>query len=158
MPAAPPEAEIWNENVEEQESHNLPPVVDFDSLLQRCLGNRELPKKLLTKFHARLPDELTQIASAVAAGDCALVSSLAHRLKGAAANLSAERMCEAAAELELLGRNGDLTGADVWVAKLAAEGSRFLRDVLRLAAEKTAEWQKADVEREPTFGEIQCVS
>jgi signal transduction histidine kinase/CheY-like chemotaxis protein/HPt (histidine-containing phosphotransfer) domain-containing protein len=158
FPTTPPEAEIWNENIEEHEGENLPPVVDFDSLLQRCLGNRELPKKLLTKFHARLPAELTQIASAVAAGDCSLVSSLAHRLKGAAANLSAERMCEAAAELESLGRRGDLTGADVWVAKLAAEGSRFLRDVLRLAAEKTAEWQKADVERETSFGEIQCVS
>ena len=76
------------------------------------------PKKLLAKFHARLPQELTQIAAAVTAGDSAQVAALAHRLKGAAANLSAEPLREAATELELLGRNGDLTDADVWVAKL----------------------------------------
>ena len=134
------------------------PVVDFESLLKRCLGNRDLPKKLLAKFHARLPDELNQLAAAVAAGDSAQVASLAHRLKGAAANLSAEPLCEAATELESLGRSGDLSGAEDWVADLQTEGARFLRDVLRLAAETTAEWQKADVTSERSFGDIECVS
>ena len=86
------------------------------------------------------------------------VSALAHRLKGAAANLSAEPLREAAAELESLGRNGDLTDADIWVARLSAEGSRFLREVLRLAAEKTNEWQKSDAVRDASLGEMQCVS
>jgi signal transduction histidine kinase/DNA-binding response OmpR family regulator/HPt (histidine-containing phosphotransfer) domain-containing protein len=158
-PVAEPAAPfVWNNEIEEQTNEELLPVVDFDSLLKRCLGNRELPKKLLQKFHARLPQELTQLAAAVTAGDCAQVSAQAHRLKGAAANLSAEPLREAAAELESLGRAGDLTGADVWVAKISAEGSRFLRDVLRLAAEKTNEWQKQDAVREASRGEIQCVS
>jgi Amt family ammonium transporter len=154
----PAEPFVWNGEIEEQSNEELSPVVDFESLLKRCLGNKDLPRKLLQKFHARLPQELTQIAAAVTAGDCAQVSALAHRLKGAAANLSAESLREAAGELESLGRAGDLTGADVWVARLSAEGSRFLRDVLRLAAEKTNEWQKPDVVREASFGEIQCVS
>ena len=157
-PAEAAEPFVWNAEFEQESNQELPPVVEFNSLLKRCLGNRELPKKLLAKFHARLPQELTQIAAAVTAGDSAQVSALAHRLKGAAANLSAEPLREAAAELELLGRAGDLTGADVWVAKLSAEGSRFLRDVLRMAAEKTNEWQKTDVVREASYGEIQCVS
>ncbi len=154
----PAESFVWNEELAQETNEELLPVVDFDSLLKRCLGNRELPKKLLTKFHARLPQELTQLAAAVTAGDCAQVSALAHRLKGAAANLSAEPLREAAAELESLGRNGDLTDADIWVARLSAEGSRFLREVLRLAAEKTNEWQKTDAVREASLGEIQCVS
>jgi signal transduction histidine kinase/DNA-binding response OmpR family regulator/HPt (histidine-containing phosphotransfer) domain-containing protein len=154
----PAESYVWNEELAQETSEELLPVVEFDSLLKRCLGNRELPKKLLTKFHARLPQELTQLAAAVTAGDCAQVSALAHRLKGAAANLSAEPLREAAAELESLGRNGDLTDADIWVARLSAEGSRFLREVLRLAAEKTNEWQKSDAVREASLGEIQCVS
>jgi Amt family ammonium transporter len=157
-PVEPSEPFVWNNEIEEQTNEELPLVVDFDSLLKRCLGNRELPKKLLQKFHARLPQELTQIAAAVTAGDSAQVTALAHRLKGAAANLSAEPLREAAAELESLGRAGDLTGADVWVTKLSAEGSRFLRDVLRMAAEKTNEWQKSDAVRETSLGEIQCVS
>jgi HPt (histidine-containing phosphotransfer) domain-containing protein len=105
-----------------------------------------------------LPDELNQLAAAVAAGDSAQVASLAHRLKGAAANLSAEPLCEAATELESLGRSGDLAGAEAWVADLQTEGARFLRDVLRLAAETTAEWKKADVTPERSFGDIECVS
>jgi Amt family ammonium transporter len=141
-----------------QESETFTPVVDFDSLLKRCLGNRDLPRKLLVKFHARLPEEMNQLAAAVVAGDSALVSSLAHRLKGAAANLSAEPLCRAATELESLGRSGDLTGAEAWVVMLQTEGARFLADVLAMATEKTAEWQKAEVAREKSFGEIQCVS
>jgi Amt family ammonium transporter len=154
----PAESFVWNEELAQETSEELLPVVDFDSLLKRCLGNRELPKKLLTKFHARLPQELTQLAAAVTAGDCAQVSALAHRLKGAAANLSAEPLREAATELESLGRNGDLTDADIWVARLSAEGSRFLREVPRLAAEKTNEWQKSDAVRDASLGEMQCVS
>ena len=50
----------------------------------------------------------SQIASAVSAGDSALVASLAHRLKGAAANLSAEPLREAATELEALGHGAQL--------------------------------------------------
>ncbi len=141
-----------------QENGALPPIIDFESLLKRCLGNRDLPKKLLAKFHARLPEEVSQLASAVNAGDSALVASLAHRIKGAAANLSAEPLREVAAELEALGRGGDLEDADAWVAQLKFEGGRFLRDVLRLSAEKSAEWQHAGVARETSFGEIQCVS
>jgi CheY-like chemotaxis protein/HPt (histidine-containing phosphotransfer) domain-containing protein len=140
------------------ESDGPAAVVDFESLLKRCLGNKELPKKLLTKFHARLPEELRQINEAVAARDSAQISAMAHRLKGAAANLSAEPMREAAAELELIGRNGDLTDAEMWLARLNTEGTRFLRDVLQLAADRTALWQKTETSREMTFGEIQCVS
>jgi signal transduction histidine kinase/DNA-binding response OmpR family regulator/HPt (histidine-containing phosphotransfer) domain-containing protein len=133
-------------------------VVDFESLLKRCLGNKELPKKLLTKFHARLPEELRQINAAVAARDSAQISALAHRLKGAAANLSAEPMREAAGELEAIGRSGDLTDAETWLARLNTEGTRFLRDVLQLAADKTALWQKTETSSAMSFGEIQCVS
>jgi len=143
---------------EVREHDALTAVVDFESLLKRCLGNRDLPKKLLAKFHARLPEELNQIASAVTAGDSALVASLAHRLKGAAANLSAEPLREVAAKLEELGRGGDLQDAEAWVAQLNSEGGRFLRDVLQQSADKSAEWQNAGVARETSFGEIQCVS
>jgi len=154
--ATPPEP--GPRQAEDRENDSLTPVVDFESLLKRCLGNRDLPKKLLEKFHARLPEEISQIASAVTAGDSALVSSLAHRLKGAAANLSAEPLREAATELETLGRSGDLENAEAWVVQLKSEGGRFLRDVLQLSAEKSAEWQQAGVAREKSFGEIQCVS
>jgi HPt (histidine-containing phosphotransfer) domain-containing protein len=140
------------------ESDGPSAVVDFESLLKRCLNNKELPKKLLTKFHARLPEELRQINEAVAARDSAQISAMAHRLKGAAANLSAEPMREAAAEPEAIGRDGDLTDAEMWLARLNTEGTRFLRDVLQLAADRTALWQKTETSREMSFGEIQCVS
>ena len=109
----------------DQESDVPAAVVDFDSLLKRCLGNRDLPKKLLAKFHARLPDEIDQMAAAVAAGDGPLIASLAHRLKGAAANLSAEPLREAASELESIGRGGELKNAEIWLAELKTQGARF---------------------------------
>jgi len=62
----------------------------------------------------------------VALGHADQVERLAHSLKGAAANLSAEALRAAAARLEVMGRAGDLTTAPLCLAELQHESRRFL--------------------------------
>jgi len=54
-----------------------------------------------------------------------MVEREAHRLKGAAGNLSAKRLAELALKLELLGRTGNLAGAEEVINSLRNEYKRL---------------------------------
>jgi two-component system, sensor histidine kinase and response regulator len=102
------------------------PPVDYDALLQRCMGDREFADRILAKFQDRVGTDLDQLEQDLTAGDTEQVVRLAHRLKGAAANLSARALQEVASRLEALGRQGDRAGARVCMAEIRSEGRRFL--------------------------------
>ena len=84
---------------------------DFDSLLARCMGNREFVGRILHKFEAKGRNDLKALEQAVQAGDAEVIAFAAHAIKGAAANLSANFLREAAGEMELTARSGDISAA-----------------------------------------------
>jgi HPt (histidine-containing phosphotransfer) domain-containing protein len=73
-------------------------VLDIERFLKRCMGNRELAGRLLSKFEQQTEVDLEAIRTGMRSGDISSLRAAAHRLKGAAANLSAEpvRACAAA--------------------------------------------------------------
>ncbi len=75
------------------------------------------------------------IKAAVAAGDSGGLQKAAHTLKGASGNLGARKLAAAASELEKMGRNGGLDGAQEALHKLEAEYKRARK---ALEAEKKA--------------------
>jgi two-component system sensor histidine kinase/response regulator len=83
-----------------------PGAFDQDGLLSLVDHDVEFVAELLGVFRSTLTDTLTELLQAAACGDAARVSSLAHSLKGAAANVLAERVRSAAADLEQAARNG----------------------------------------------------
>ena len=118
----------------------LPPVADeaVQGELLRALGPESVAR-LFRVFHAGLAARGEEIARAVAAGDGVLVATLAHSLKGAAANLGFVRLAEAAGRLERAGRDGgglEPAGAALGAALRAtarhgsagSEGSDVTRD------------------------------
>jgi HPt (histidine-containing phosphotransfer) domain-containing protein len=56
--------------------------------------------RLFEVFLAEEPRRIAKLDAAVAAGDLETVNFLAHSLKGAAATMGMERLCDAARELE----------------------------------------------------------
>ncbi|HEV3302641.1 MAG TPA: response regulator [Planctomycetaceae bacterium] len=139
-------------------NHDSSAVIDRPSLLKRCLGKPELADKLLVKLHARLGTDLYEIKLAVDAGDCEQIARCAHRLKGAAANLSAEPLRTAAADLESLGRGGDVGAARDVLARLKYEGRRFLQETLPLVAAASPERGPVAITESVLSGEVPCVS
>ena len=103
-----------------------PAPINRSELLQRCLGRESLAAKLLDKFSQQLPQQVQQITEAVRQGSAAQAAQLAHALKGAAANLAAEPVRQAAAELEGLLRAGKLSQAAAPLAKVQQEVRRCL--------------------------------
>jgi signal transduction histidine kinase/DNA-binding response OmpR family regulator len=119
-------------NLEFEPEESSATIIDRPSLLKRCLGKQELADKLLTKLHTRLGTDLNEIKAAVDVGDAEHLARSAHRLKGAAANLSAEALRAVAGDLEALGRSGDIAAARDVLARLKYEGRRFLQETLPL--------------------------
>jgi signal transduction histidine kinase/DNA-binding response OmpR family regulator len=105
-----------------------PSPIDRTQLAElRTVGGADGPafvSELVKAFTSEGRVELLQIRNAVAAGDADRVHSGAHRLKGSAMNLGCPAVVEAAATLELLGRNGTTVGADVLLERLVREFDR----------------------------------
>ncbi len=101
-------------------------MLDADALLRRCFGKVSLAEKLVGKLLARLDGDLGEIGAALDDGSCERLASLAHKLKGAAANLAAEPIRRNAAEIEARARSADLEGARGSLAGLEREVKRFL--------------------------------
>ena len=100
-------------------------VLDTQELLGRCLGKQELAQRVLARFRNQLSEDLTQLERALLDGDATLIARVAHRIKGAAANVSARCLHEQAAALECAARTdawGDIPGA---IDQLASECDEF---------------------------------
>ncbi len=100
-------------------SKGLP--IDLETALSRFDNDREFLRQLLQEFLEVAPEQLGTLDEAVRRGDAKTLQSEAHRLKGAAGNLSARFIADLALELETSGRNGDLSGAEKTIAELRTE-------------------------------------
>jgi CheY-like chemotaxis protein len=85
------------------------------TLLERCMFDPRIARKILDMFVKQIPLSMEQLQRHLAARDAAEVARVAHSIKGAAANASAERVREFAFEIEELGRAADLTAAALLV-------------------------------------------
>jgi HPt (histidine-containing phosphotransfer) domain-containing protein len=105
---------------------------DLESLLVRCLDDRQFCGALVAKFSQRAAELAAGLDAAAAAGSAAEVARQAHAIAGLAANVSAERLRFWAAALERASRGGAANHARTLVAKVRAEIDRCSRAVPRL--------------------------
>ena len=114
----------------EDSSLSALPVWDRAAALDRLGGDEELLKELLGMLLEQISAGMAGIAQAIEHNDPPSLEHVAHSLKGAAASLAAERFRQRAWGLELMGRSGDLSGAQVAFGRLEDEDRR-LCDTLR---------------------------
>jgi HPt (histidine-containing phosphotransfer) domain-containing protein len=91
-------------------------------------------KTLLDKFCQRAPGDLERIAASIAAGNVQEAAKCAHAFKGAAGNLSAERLYALAAEVEAQARGREVGLAEQTLERLRAELERCLDAVPTVGA------------------------
>jgi len=112
--------------------HAVPQTAAFDqpALLERLSGDATLLDDVIKVFLDECPAQLTAIKNAVAQRNPAAVRATAHALVGAAANMAAVRLAEAARVLERLGDESRMDAADAAWRSVSIEASRVI-DVLR---------------------------
>jgi signal transduction histidine kinase/HPt (histidine-containing phosphotransfer) domain-containing protein len=88
------------------------------------MGAEALPlvQRAIDNFVASMESTVAELRTALAAADAGELRSVAHRLKGSAANLGVTRVSELALEVEMLAESCQLEPAARTIDELAAEG------------------------------------
>jgi CheY-like chemotaxis protein len=107
-----------------------PLPIDSDQFMRRLGGDEQLFMDVIQLFLHDCPLRLAAIKEAVDERDPEKIRSTAHALKGAAANLSAAGLFEAAAVLERIGAEARVNAAEAGWRRLSAEAAEVM-DVLR---------------------------
>jgi PAS domain S-box-containing protein len=87
------------------------PVWDKAGTLARLMGDQDLMTKVNAIFLEETPAHVRRISELLETGDLIAVEHLAHTIKGACANIGAERMRAVADDIELQTRSGDVARA-----------------------------------------------
>lgn len=101
------------------------PPVDLDMLQKRCLGNRKLAAMALRKFDSCVTSDVQALADSLNRGDAKAVAAAAHKIKGAAANVSAERVRAVVTQLETLAHADQLAQSLACLDQLNNEMDQF---------------------------------
>jgi CheY-like chemotaxis protein/HPt (histidine-containing phosphotransfer) domain-containing protein len=110
---------------------DLEPCADLAARLERATGgNKNLRRSLVSNLLADAPKRLSALRLALEKDDGEGLASAAHALKGALGLFGADRAVSAACNLQLIGRSGQLDGADHELRALEEE----FRDLQRKLA------------------------
>jgi len=105
------------DDVEELEGDDPSPTqsdgdvkVSFDrkGFLSRVQDDDDFARVLITAFLQDMPLQIETLTASIAAGDVVQAGKQAHKIKGAAANMGGEAMCESAGAMESVGKAGNL--------------------------------------------------
>ena len=103
------------------------PAWNCDAVAERFMGDWNFVMTLLDKFDHQAEADLKQLEARIAERNAEQMALIAHRLKGAAASLSACALAGSAARLEALGRQANMDEAEACFASLQSEWERFRR-------------------------------
>ncbi|OGR31220.1 MAG: hypothetical protein A3J80_08960 [Desulfobacula sp. RIFOXYB2_FULL_45_6] len=101
---------------------------DREKFLERFGGDRETVELVLESFFQEAPEFLEKIGNAIDNKNMEDIRSNSHALKGAAANVNAELLRQAAMEMETLAKNGILESFVTQFQILQEEYQRFMRE------------------------------
>jgi HPt (histidine-containing phosphotransfer) domain-containing protein len=102
------------------------PTFDRTAALERLDGNEKMLSDVIGSFLGDCPARLNAIKAAVDAKDADTIRREAQRLKGAAGNLSASSLFDAAEILEWVGAESRLDAADAAWRRLSMAASEVL--------------------------------
>ncbi len=101
-------------------------------LLERLEGDRELAREVVGLFVDDVPTQMAELRAAVEREDAEEAHRLAHGLKGAGANITAEVAQAYAREIEHLARDGRLAEVPERLPHLQAALDAVAREACRL--------------------------
>jgi CheY-like chemotaxis protein/anti-sigma regulatory factor (Ser/Thr protein kinase) len=105
---------------------------DPEDVLARVEGNRQLLAELVDILRAESPRLLATLREKVDAGDARGLQEAAHAIKGTVGNFGGHAASEAARVLEVMGKDGVLTGAGAGVARLELAVAELERNLVRM--------------------------
>ena len=105
-------------------------VFDQDEFSRRLMDDQGLMQQVAQNFVKDIPQQLDNLQQAIAARDMTVIAGLAHKIKGAAANLAANHMSTLAMQMELAAKDGTLSAPEQEYQALVAAYQQ-LSDILQ---------------------------
>jgi len=106
-------------------------VLDLDRAIDEFMGNKKILFGVLDQFIGQAEDQIDGLRRACSKSDYKAVATAAHRIKGGAANLRADRLADVAADIEKTAGNQNAEAISILIEKLAEEYhhlAQYLRD------------------------------
>ena len=106
-----------------------PAIIDLDSLIANLSSDEKILAELIDLFIDAAPAMLADIRSEFNAGNAVAMGKAAHTLKGSAANFGARQVVDLSRELENMGGENRMAGADSLIEQISerlAEVTRAL--------------------------------
>jgi two-component system, sensor histidine kinase and response regulator len=111
--------------------------LDMAAALERVEGDRDLLEELVRLFMDQCPGNMKEIRQAAEIGDADALQRVTHTVKGAAMNLGALKVSEAAGTLEDMVRSGDLARVSSLIENLGKEIELLLPELESLCRKVT---------------------
>ncbi len=115
-----------------------PEAFRYDAFLDLMGGDAGMAGTILRMFLDNAPNDMQKLRNAVAGGDCVQVSSAAHYIKGAAANVYACAIQAAALDIEQAGVSGDLDRAGALISTMESAWQVFMTHPEIIALDRAA--------------------
>jgi two-component system, sensor histidine kinase and response regulator len=125
--------------LETSSNHSPEATVNAAELLQRIDGDRALLADLVEILRGEYPGQLRDARESIARGDAKGLERVGHALKGAFDNLSAKSASGFAAELESMGRSGNLALAGSKLMGLESEILQVIETLDDLSSERSSD-------------------
>jgi CheY-like chemotaxis protein len=123
-----PEAEIADAHTTDHA------VFDRNGLLEQCMGNQDLLRRMASKFIETVPGLIQEIENAVMQGDGLALRRSAHTLKGASGSMCAKHMFDESWRLEMLGKDDRCGEAGQHVESLKDHFTRLEELLVKVAS------------------------
>jgi two-component system, sensor histidine kinase and response regulator len=109
-----------------------PAALDFVGLCERVMNDREMALDLIRRFTTRLDRDLVEMGEALSHREFDRIKKMAHKLKGSAAQLSAEPLRKVCQDLETAGAEEDAASFGLLEQSLRQAVDDFRKAAARL--------------------------
>jgi two-component system, sensor histidine kinase and response regulator len=113
------------------EVENEQEIFDKKNLWERLGEDEGIFQEIIKTFLEDTPLQIQKLRDALKQGDFLRLERQAHLIKGAAMNMGGKRLQAVSFEIEVAGKNGDLSKAHLLMEKLAQEYDQLEKALLR---------------------------
>ena len=111
-------------------------LFDLQYLIDQFDGEEEIVIEMAEQCLQSVPRYLKAIENAIQEQNAKSLKEAAHTLKGMVSNFRAEALAATALNLEVMGRRGDVSGAENFVEIIAEQGKAFTTELASLVEKK----------------------
>jgi len=109
----------------EQNKVDISEIINWDQLIER-LGDEEIIREVMPAYFKDVQEHFDRLSEAVENGDCAVIASHAHAIKGVGRNLGVEPVLDIAGQMECAGRADDIEASTLLFKDLKTEIEKVL--------------------------------